>query len=296
MKTKVLSGVEIVDTNYDMAKNRLTERYGNEESLLMRLRKQIFEIELCKTNREVHAFYYLAESLLKQMETVLAKRGKVLDGEDLLFFLQQRLTLTPHYVQKLVSAQKSHIIWNLESFRKALKTIIEDEEKVLEITRAKHQSESRSNPTHQRSRRDPPRKVNFAAVAGGKDELTPIQKTGSKPEVRYGMQQAKNLAREGAKKTTSTKTLSCLFCQKPHKLNECPLPNAERRTRIFQARRCVKCLGLSHFASQCSKEMCRKCKGSHHTFLCTTSPNANLIPLKLANQTQTRWPKPPFQS
>ena len=93
---------------------------------MMRLRKQIFEIEieLCKMNREVHThtFYYLAESLLKQMETVLAKRGKVQDGEDLFFFLQQRLTLTPHYVQKLVAVQK--IIWNLECFRKALKTII----------------------------------------------------------------------------------------------------------------------------------------------------------------------------
>ena len=138
VKQKVLQGLDIVESNYKTVKDRLVARYGQDDAVLRRLRQLIFDIPPCQSNLDVRNLYYYSESLITQMETILAKSHKVLDGEDLLFFLERRLT--HRYVQKMVSARNKAFVWNLKQFRKELKYIIEEEEEVVELMKAAPES------------------------------------------------------------------------------------------------------------------------------------------------------------
>jgi hypothetical protein len=72
--------------------------------------------------------------------------------------------------------------------------------------------------------------------------------------------------------TKSLTLIKCVLCSDNHPLYKCPQFNTmtmeDRKTFIFQQKRCLNCLALNHSVPQClSKSSCRMCQKKHHTLL-----------------------------
>lgn len=82
----------------------------------------------------------------------------------------------------------------------------------------------------------------------------------------------------GAKESIKGNNKGCLFCSKTHKSAECTQYKGRkaRRQRLTELKRCFKCLGIDHWANQCSKDRkCTNCGDARRTI----------------HQTQKKWVK-----
>lgn len=64
---------------------------------------------------------------------------------------------------------------------------------------------------------------------------------------------------------------TCIYCKGQHTICNCEefhkLSSEARFTEIKNAKRCINCLILGHFANNCTASCCRKCKARHNTLL-----------------------------
>ncbi|XP_058817099.1 uncharacterized protein LOC131680401 [Topomyia yanbarensis] len=89
----------------------------------------------------------------------------------------------------------------------------------------------------------------------------------------------------------------CIACSGPHSLYQCETfsnyATHEKEQFVRRNQLCRNCLRRGHMAKDCSSESsCRKCRGRHHTQLCTIqrSSQAASIPLQLEHSNSTTLP------
>ena len=78
-------------------------------------------------------------------------------------------------------------------------------------------------------------------------------------------------------KSGGRKPLSCVYCQRRHKLVDCEefhnLNQREKEDVVYRFKMCTNCIDFKHVAMNCDKaNACKKCDGKHHTLLHPPSP------------------------
>ena len=72
--------------------------------------------------------------------------------------------------------------------------------------------------------------------------------------------------------------ISCLFCKKPHKSQNCCIVSdiRTRKNIVRTSKRCFVCLKCSHLAKDCSSKIkCFKCSKRHHIALCDSEESGH---------------------
>ena len=74
---------------------------------------------------------------------------------------------------------------------------------------------------------------------------------------------------------------TCCYCQQSHSLNNCKSVTdiEERRKILRRTGRCYVCLRRGHVSRSCrSNSKCYKCKGKHHSSICSAEPPKDTAP------------------
>ena len=93
----------------------------------------------------------------------------------------------------------------------------------------------------------------------------------------------------------STNVPTCCYCQQPHSSNNCKSVTnvGERKEILKRAGRCYTCLRKGHVSHSCrSTAKCQKCKGRHHSSICTMKPSENSTPKDPVSLGTTAHQKP----
>lgn len=93
----------------------------------------------------------------------------------------------------------------------------------------------------------------------------------------------------------STNVPTCCYCQQLHSSNNCKSVTnvGERKEILKRAGRCYTCLRKGHVSHSCrSAAKCHKCKGRHHSSICTMKPSENSTPKDPVSLSTTAHQKP----
>ena len=233
---ELLIGLPITDANYNVAWRMLNRKYGDEERAARELRIELNGLSAARSPAEVRHLQIRAESIIQQLESLAqapatAETIMMLEGKLPRRVLEKMLEARKKVEARVVPARN---VWDLREFRVALETIVQDEEKISEVSAVDGaRSSARESSTRKTTKKGVGRRVNLSAVKSDDSQnATTIrneraQNLSSKENsnTRYGISQAKNLARSGARKALP---LKCLFCEASHRLPLCPLDPKQR--------------------------------------------------------------------
>ncbi|MCP4491485.1 MAG: DUF1759 domain-containing protein [Gammaproteobacteria bacterium] len=246
---QAIEGLPITNENYNVAKNLLVKRFGDDgvvkEALYSQLRRlppvtrlRALEIRICADE---------LERICRQLEAL----GENLDQASLSGVVLEKLALA--VVLKLEENYKdsSTTTWSLQEIRQALCKLANVQERVARITDQAQQNKvgqpvgSQNKLEHNKE----PKRGQFST------EAFPVETNGYKGKQgqrQWQKKPAENSAKrepiQGPFVNSQRKAPSCIFCKQPHYSDECTkyADVQTRRKRLFELNRCYKCLKEGH--------------------------------------------------
>jgi hypothetical protein len=234
--------------NYVEAKEFLEKKYGDRTIIVRQLRNEIYALPHCRTIDEIYRFQIKSEMLLKQLEQMLRKDGKLLESEEMLCLLEQKL---PKWaLDKLEQWKKLMPSWTLQSFRDKIGELVNDEIRIRQITgdiRGMKMEDNKPEPNR---------------YQGGFNKGN-----GPRGGPTMGFAAVSNLKQT---KITSWLERKCPFCSQTHAPRDCKLSNNERKINLNKNKKCHKCFGDGHRGEQCKFTWkCYNCQKDHSSLVCT---------------------------
>uniref|UniRef100_A0A915LFZ1 Uncharacterized protein n=1 Tax=Meloidogyne javanica TaxID=6303 RepID=A0A915LFZ1_MELJA len=245
------------DTNYPIVKEILKDKYGNDDQLSDQLEAQLLKLQPIRNNlRELTQFQKEVERICLQLESLGGPRQRVLcniiKSKLPQAILQQLITEELHSKRK----------WDDKHLRHALADIVKIRQSTEECMTA-FKDEPRKDQPRDQNNSEAYRRERFD-VRPTRQEIRPaprpIEQTRAFPVFN-----ANNNGR-------SNEPFCSLCCNNGHKPSQCSTYSTpqERKTRLLEQGRCLKCLQQSHTTEQCQRSFkCQKCGSTdHHFILC----------------------------
>ena len=254
---KIIEGLSITNTNYDVAIKVLKETYEDNTRLSRSLIKELNNLPSPKHNYEELLNFRLSyQKLLLQIEN----SGTHIDQLDPI--------LTSTITQKLSSETSKLLIQKYSTFNLTLDQISEGLKYVLALFEYCQEKEE--------SPKSKPQNTKVATVLLSHDNKVHSKGTKSRT-IKH--QQPKSVS-TGNVNFSTTNYKPCTFCKANHASKYCPdYPTVDsRKVRVRELKLCFTCLQPGHVSSDCKVAIkCRHCDGSHHTFLCYKLFNVPVI-------------------
>ena len=268
----------ITDDDYETAKDILKRLYGNEESVIKAIRRKLMAMREWSSQSEVKRQFTLAESYINQLTKLT---GTEYNSPEALDFLTKCLT-KEYRVRLRTHKAMAFGAWDLRHFRKAMLTIIQEDDEMDEDDQDSGQKVKQSNKfpnsrnsdfkNNRASKDQSQHTMSFAAVQSRKgfpgnsgNNNRPMSSRGS--QMPSWMSQDQGLA-PGQSSDDKRRMNPCIFCGEEGHLHWlCPMEGRSRTNAIMRSGRCTQCLEMGHFNRDCHAECCRKCGGRHHSWL-----------------------------
>ena len=266
--------------NYDVAKGILQRAYGDKEYLVELIKDRLLNMPYCNSRQDVEAFHEEVESALQQLEGLM---GGPCTSDEIRSQLHKRLPVS--YLQRVLPIKERYgVNWDLQALRNTIAILVKEDKDVKKMAEGREQAKQDEKSRAAQSRTHPPKDkekyhtMSFSTVQN-EQKSQPAWTTNPKKEVRQP-QRSINFRSGQISGNRNAVQLNktpkpCLFCNNiGHALWKCPMNSRARTQTILNAKRCTRCLQEGHFNAQCRAENCRKCGGSHHTFLHYDNPNS----------------------
>lgn len=260
---KFIEGLRVDNpANYQTAVNLLKDKFGGEVEFVQRLHLDLAGLKEAHSFAEVQHFATNVDRLTRQ----LANYGQNVEGTTTYLLLESKLKFAPILRQILEKRISTGASWSTTEFKKTLSELVKKEEEV------KAAMNSHVSPPPVKSEK-PKQRGPSTGSAGGSLTFTAIsgsnQKKASINFQKIGSRSNGGSIRQGTMKPSQP---ICTFCNGSHSNEKCSVYDTaqKRMDRLFEARKCLKCLRSGHFASRCTwkKVKCRLCSGTHNTALC----------------------------
>ena len=231
---RVISNLEISETNYKDAWRLLCDRYDNKRLLIDHHINSLFNID--KMNRQCEkSLRFLVDHITKNLRA-LSGLGQPTDKWDVLIIYMVSSKLDNQTIMKWEEYRNTlQNVPTLEQFNKFLI----DRADVLE---ALNRNKPETKPSHVQS-----------SSAGH-----------SKPN-------KSNIKTFTSVTQDSPKTRLCVVCNEDHRIYDCPTFKSksikDRIAEVAKLKLCSNCLRLGHYASTCRLGPCRECKRRHNSLL-----------------------------
>ena len=259
---KVVEGLSVTNSNYDVAVQALLTTFKAPERLLSRLIREFDNLAPPRHNYdELFDFKLEMDSLVAQINNLSPQ-----DTDSILF---------REIILKKLPAETFKVLFNkyhtptptFEQIKEGLMCIIQ----CMDLCKEQPKPEKRNEVVVRST----------SVTAKPKDVLT--QKKSS------NLHSSPNNANPASKTSYNSNLVgkhpsNCIFCNQAHSSKYCPQYSTldARRNRVQNLNLCFCCLKPGHRVGNCSlKFECRNCNGTnHHTFLCAKlcSPVQNPVP------------------
>ncbi|XP_057305140.1 uncharacterized protein LOC130642082 [Hydractinia symbiolongicarpus] len=233
----LIAGIDITNTNYDIAIKLLEKRYSRNHVMREAHYSKLITLQspTYKTT-SLRAFHDEAEKHVRALESL----GTNVNTPELLYILKSKLPRS--ILERLQQQKDNNKEWTMELFRKELQNYVamkEDTEYQLQLSKPPSEEE-------------PHRKHNNNFYRG---DLS----------ISTGHSLLSNGRRNNRRKNT------CIFCEETHWSDECPkYTTISARKEIIKGR-CFSCFSPNHQSKECKKmKSCYHCGESrrHHRSLC----------------------------
>ncbi|KAL3116802.1 hypothetical protein niasHT_001874 [Heterodera trifolii] len=270
------------DGNYPVVIQLLRERFGDTDDLQRAIRAQLLHLPPAREN--VQSLTTVVDEFERGV-CQLEQLGANVDDASFGPLLESKLPvriLTELRIRESTSGTK----WSVREFRRAVGAQVRcmraAETALAAMREPERRTESRPEPDRNargtRNREQFPR----AFMVGGNPLAqrpttppgAPAPRTGTHAPNRKVSDQDWNRSHRPPQSRGEVPTDNgCSLCQKPgHRPSNCPAyPTAQtRRQRLFEQKRCLRCLSSDHIANCCPRpRACRWCKrDDHHSLVC----------------------------
>lgn len=259
---ELISPLSIEDTNYEIARKILEEKYGDKEAILRNLHMELAHLRPSENFADDKKFSIDMERLCLQLESM----KQDINNPQVLIALQNKLSrFTLRKVLDIKNTLPTSEKWDVKRFRKTLNLVIQRECEVEQIYIQSHSNiEKAKTPIRnitakERSNRfnKDPKQTMFAAVEKDRKKIV---LSGQRKEQRYvGNREIRDKVRKKF----------CNLCEtEGHWSAECR-KYPDLKSRLIRAKglnRCLRCLGQNHSSRECVREFreCFFCKEKKH--------------------------------
>uniref|UniRef100_A0A915MAY0 Gag protein n=1 Tax=Meloidogyne javanica TaxID=6303 RepID=A0A915MAY0_MELJA len=251
------------DDNYKIVKEILKKKYGNDDQLSNQLQAQLLKLPPIRNNlRELTQFQKDIERICLQLE--------YLDNQSPMFLCNIIKSKLPHGIlQELIAKElDAPKKWTHKELRRALENIVNIRQATDECMNSFHDEPSRRQEVQRSNQQQVRQEVRQLPRQMEHTRAFPVFANANNANANYVNREEQNLPQ------------SCSLCAMVgHRPSRCPSYSTpqQRKLRLLEQSRCLKCLQQSHTTDQCQRSfICRQCGGDDHHFLICIPPQAKI--------------------